>query len=138
MCGSKINSHRILGKRLNSSQGRNPTQKIGITTTIMKCSNCGLIYSNPQPRPFNLQDHYGTPPESYWKDSYFVISNNYFQNEIKRLKSLLEFKEGMKSLDVGAGLGKQMIALSNVGFDAYGFEPSKPFYERAISKMGIK
>jgi len=125
MCGSKTDTHKILGKRLNSSQGKNPKNKIGITTTIVKCTNCGLIYSNPQPVPFDIQDHYGIPPENYWKEEYFTISDNYFQGEIKRLKKLINFKDGMKSLDIGAGLGKQMIALSKAGFDTYGIEPSK-------------
>jgi 2-polyprenyl-3-methyl-5-hydroxy-6-metoxy-1,4-benzoquinol methylase len=137
MCGSNTDKHKILGKRLNTSQGKNPRNKIGITTTIVKCTSCGLIYSNPQPVPFDIQDHYGVPPESYWKENYFTITDNYFQGELARLKTLLDFKDGMKSLDVGAGLGKQMIALSKAGFDAYGFEPSKQFHERAISKMGI-
>lgn len=137
MCGSKTDTHKILGKRLNGSQGKNPKKKIGITTTIVKCTDCGLIYSNPQPVPFDIQDHYGVPPENYWKENYFTITDNYFQGEIKRLKKILDFKDGMKSLDIGAGLGKQMIALSKSGFETYGFEPSKQFYERAISKMGI-
>lgn len=137
MCGSKTDTHKILGKRLNQSQGKKVKEKIGITTTIAKCTNCGLIYANPQPVPFDLQDHYGVPPENYWKESYFTIEENYFQGEIKRLKSLIDFKVGMKSLDIGAGLGKAMIVLEKTGFDTYGFEPSKQFYERAISKMGI-
>lgn len=137
MCDSKTETRKIIGKRLNQSQGRNPKNKVGITTTIAKCTNCGLIYSNPQPIPFDLQDHYGVPPEDYWKEDYFTVSENYFQGEIKRLKSLIEFKEGMKSLDIGAGLGKAMIALTKAGFDTYGFEPSKQFYERAISKMSV-
>lgn len=137
MCGSNTDKHNILGKRLNSSQGKNPKNKIGITTTIVKCTNCGLNYSNPQPVPFDIQDHYGVPPESYWKEEYFKIKDTYFQGEIERLKKLIDFKNDMKSLDIGAGLGKQMIALSKIGFDTYGFEPSKQFYERAVSKMGI-
>ena len=137
MCGSKSDSHKILGKRLNASQGKNPKKKTGITTTVVKCTNCGLIYANPQPVPYDIQDHYGVPPESYWNENYFSISDDYFQGEVEKLKTLLDFKEGMKSLDIGAGLGKQMIALSKAGFDTYGFEPSKQFHERAISKMGI-
>ncbi|MFM7079241.1 MAG: class I SAM-dependent methyltransferase [Bacteroidota bacterium] len=137
MCGSKADAHKVLGKRLNCSQGKNPRNKIGISTTIVKCKDCGLVYSNPQPMPFSIQDHYGVPPESYWKEIYFTQTDNYFQYEIERLKKLLDFKDGIKSLDIGAGLGKQMIALSKVGFDTYGFEPSKQFHERAISKMGI-
>jgi ubiquinone/menaquinone biosynthesis C-methylase UbiE len=137
MCGASNSTNKILGKRLNASQGKNPKNKIGITTTIVKCNNCNLIYSNPQPIPFSLQDHYGVPPEDYWKESYFVINEFYFLGEIQRLKSLIDFKVGMKSLDIGAGLGKAMTALANAGFDTYGIEPSKEFYERAISKMGI-
>lgn len=137
MCGSKIDSHKILGKRLNRSQGKQPKNEIGITTTIVKCSHCGLIYSNPQPVPFDLQDHYGIPPEDYWKESYLSMDENYFQGEINKLKKLLDIKVGMKSLDIGSGLGNQMIALAKLGFDCYGFEASKSFYERSISKMGI-
>jgi len=137
MCGSATAKHKILGKRLNQSQGKNPKNKIGITTTILKCSNCGLIYSNPQPVPFDLQDHYGVPPENYWKKEYFTVSDNYFKGEIDKVKKLIDFKEGMKSLDIGAGLGKAMLALSNASFDAYGFEPSQQFFERAVTRMGI-
>jgi ubiquinone/menaquinone biosynthesis C-methylase UbiE len=137
MCGSSTREHKIIGKRLNTSQGKNPRNKIGITTTIAKCVKCGLIYSNPQPVPVDLQDHYGMPPEKYWNQEYFTVNDHYFKAEIDRLKKLIEFKEGMKSLDIGAGLGKAMISLSKAGFDAYGFEPSRPFYEKAIEKMGV-
>ncbi|MBL7919634.1 MAG: class I SAM-dependent methyltransferase [Bacteroidia bacterium] len=137
MCGSSSREAKILGKRLNHSQGKDPKNKTGITTTIVKCNKCGLIYSNPQPVPFDLQDHYGVPPEDYWKPEYFTIDENYFKNEIERLKKLLDLKPGMRSLDIGAGLGKAMIALEKEGFDVYGFEPSQQFYERAISTMNI-
>ncbi|MBX2895595.1 MAG: class I SAM-dependent methyltransferase [Cyclobacteriaceae bacterium] len=119
------------------SQGKNPKNKIGIATTIVQCKQCGLIFSNPQPIPENISDHYGVPPEEYWKADYFKIDGHYFKTEINTLKSLYNFKEGDKALDIGAGLGKCMIALQRAGYDVYGFEPSKPFYERAISKMGI-
>ena len=137
MCGSLAGNHKILGKRLNQSQGKNPQKKTGITTTICKCTTCGLIYSNPQPVPLDIQDHYGVPPENYWKQNYFVSDANYFKNEIEQLKKLIAFRAGMKSLDVGAGLGKAMIALTHAGFDAHGFEPSNQFYDRALSHMKI-
>lgn len=137
MCGSSTTSHKILGKRMNQSQGFNPQKKTGITTTVVKCTNCGLVYSNPQPVPFDIQDHYGIPPEEYWKESYFEDNESYFQGEISRLKELIDVQPGMKSLDIGAGLGKQMRVLEKIGFNAYGLEPSVSFYERAISNMGI-
>ncbi|MBN8696791.1 MAG: methyltransferase domain-containing protein [Bacteroidetes bacterium] len=137
MCGSNINEHTILGKRLNKSQGAFPQKKTGITTTIVRCNNCQLVFSNPLPIPANLQDHYGVPPENYWKPEYFEMDPNYFKNEIETLKTLKKIELNTKALDIGAGLGKCMIALKNAGFDAYGLEPSKPFYQQAIDKLHI-
>ena len=137
MCGSMSDKHKILGQRLNQSQGFNPKSKIGITTTVMKCTNCNLIFSNPQPVPFDIQDHYGVPPEDYWKPEYFNVDQHYFGHQIVTTKKLSQFKEGMKALDIGAGLGKCMISLENAGYDAYGFEPSVPFHQKAIEKMKI-
>lgn len=137
MCGDDTSKHKIMGQRMNQSQGTSPKKKAGISVTVMRCTNCGLLYSNPMPIPFDIQDHYGTPPESYWKPVYFQLSDTYFSEEIRMAKELLHFQPGMSALDVGCGIGKCMIALKNSGFDAYGFEPSVPFYERALSKMNI-
>ena len=137
MCHASSQGQKILGKRLNQSQGKNPTKLKGITTTIVKCANCGLIFSNPMPVPENIEQHYGLPPEDYWKPSYFEKNPYYFNVQIQQLKKLKSIEPGMRSLDIGAGLGKAMIALQDAGFDSYGFEPSQPFYERALSKMNI-
>lgn len=137
MCGEATSNNKVLGQRLNKSQGLSPKQKSGVTTTVEKCKRCSLIYSNPQPTPFDIQDHYGVPPESYWKEEYFTYDPNYFSYEISLAKKLLDFQEGMKALDIGAGLGKGMTSLEKSGFDTYGLEPSIPFREKAISKLGI-
>mgnify|MGYP002382273216 CR=1 FL=1 len=136
MCGSRSNLS-ILGKRLNAPQGKNPISKTGITTTIVKCQHCSLIFSNPQPIPQTLLDHYGVPPESYWNDEYFRVEDGCFQHEINTAYHLINKKEKIVALDVGAGIGKSMIAMQKAGVEAYGIEPSSPFYERAISKMDI-
>jgi 2-polyprenyl-3-methyl-5-hydroxy-6-metoxy-1,4-benzoquinol methylase len=137
MCGSDTSHHRILGKRLNQSQGKNPQKKTGLSTIIMRCNDCDLIFSNPQPIPENIQDHYGIPPENYWNEQYISSDTNYFSNEISTLKKLMPIQKGLKALDIGAGLGKCMIALEKVGFDAYGLEPSEPFYKKALEKKEI-
>jgi SAM-dependent methyltransferase len=139
MCGDSTKHHRILGQRLNTSQGLKPKSKIGISTTVQKCSLCGLVYANPQPIPFDIADHYGIPPEDYWRThkNYFEWTPEYFSRELSVLKGLMNIIPGSKALDVGAGLGKCMISLEHAGFNAYGFEPSRPFYERAISLMKI-
>ena len=90
MCGSPAQSHKILGKRLNQSQGMNPGKKAGVTTTVIKCTNCELIYSNPQPIPFAINDHYGVNPDEYWTAGYFIQDENYFNDEIQG-KDILYF-----------------------------------------------
>jgi 2-polyprenyl-3-methyl-5-hydroxy-6-metoxy-1,4-benzoquinol methylase len=135
-CGSP--DFKILGKRLNAPQGRNPKNKIGVTTTIVKCNCCGLVFPNPLPVPENLQDHYGIPPEDYWKPEYFSVPENYRSSLINWMNEIHKVEAGSKVLDIGAGLGKFMIALKKYGLDAYGIEPSLPFYERAIEKMGVE
>lgn len=137
MCGDDSAQHKVMGQRLNQSQGFSPQKKTGISVSVKKCTQCGLIYSSPLPIPFDIQDHYGIPPEEYWRSTQFEWHPNYFARQIGIVKELLSFKQGMKALDIGAGLGKCMISLQKAGFEAYGFEPSNPFYERAISMMNI-
>lgn len=137
MCGADTKYHKILGQRLNRSQGFTPKSKAGITTTVAQCTTCQLNYANPLPVPVDLQDHYGIPPEDYWKPEYFQYHESYFSAEIEHLKKIKPITVGMKALDIGAGIGKCMMTLSRAGFDAYGFEPSLTFYNLAIDKMNM-
>jgi ubiquinone/menaquinone biosynthesis C-methylase UbiE len=137
MCGDPVAGHKVLGLRLNQSVGLRPGSKSGIAVSVLKCRKCSLIYSQPLPVPFDIQDHYGTPPEEYWKESYFAPQREYFSRQIAEVRERLTTKDQLTALDIGAGLGKCMIALKDAGFDVWGLEPSKPFYDRAIEKMGI-
>ncbi len=135
ICGST--EYRILGRRLKGSQGRNPRKKTGAATTIVSCRICGLIYCFPMPLPANIQDHYGLPPEEYWDEKKLGADYMLHQPELERLKKVISFREGMRSLDIGAGRGDYMKACSSAGFEAWGLEPSEPFYRRLIDKVGI-
>lgn len=140
MCGSQSENHRILGRRLNTRHGLRPKKKIGIATTIMRCRKCGLIYANPIPIPKHIEQHYGVPPEDYWQDEYFTIDPDYLKSQIHRFELLYGASvqnANLTALDVGAGIGKAMVALSKAGFKVFGVEPSEPFYSRAISKTGV-
>ena len=137
MCGNPTLDNNVIGLRLNQSQGLNPKSKSGIAVSVIKCKKCNLIYPDPLPIPNNIQDHYGLPPEEYWQTQEFKWGESYFKKEITKLKTLIEIKPGMKALDIGAGLGRSMISLDKAGFETHGFEPSEPFYKKAIEKMGI-
>lgn len=136
MCGDPTAGHRVLGRRLNKKQGRNPRKEKGVSTTVMRCTACGLIYSDPQPVPMSIDDHYGVPPESYWDPSYFSVPENYFTREVNISRELLG-KGPLRALDIGAGLGYAMVQLEKAGYETHGLEPSAPFRDRAISKIGV-
>lgn len=136
MCGA-VGAEKILGKRLNKSQGWRPAKRGGISTTIVQCKRCDLIYANPQPVPENLEQHYGMPADSYWKPEYFQLDDAYFDHQIATFFRIYGKREHLAALDIGAGIGKCMIALEKAGFDVSGFEPSLPFYDKAIDRMRI-
>lgn len=137
MCGADNYRFKVLGRRLNTRQGKKPKSKIGIATTVCKCNNCGLIFANPLPIPNSIQDHYGVPPEDYWIDEYFETSEIEVRKLIKWLQKITDLKPDLKTLDIGAGIGIGMIAMKKSGYEAYGLEPSEIFYNYAIKKTGI-
>ena len=135
MCNS--DDFRIMGQRLNKSQGINPKKKFGISTSIFKCNDCNLIFSNPIPKPEDIADHYDTNPEKYWNEEYFHIEKNYFKYEITVAKKLLKNKGPHLALDIGGGIGKAHVVLNKNGFDTISIEPSFSFKEIAISKFKL-
>jgi SAM-dependent methyltransferase len=137
MCGASPDRFKLLGLRLNRSQGMRPKAASGIAVSVKRCLSCDLIFSDPQPIPDDPTMHYGLPPESYWQTADFSIDDSYFRGEIIEAKKLLDFQPGMKALDIGAGVGKCMVALSRAGFQVSGIEPSAPFRDRAISQFGL-
>ncbi|CAN5324322.1 hypothetical protein BH09BAC1_BH09BAC1_10370 [soil metagenome] len=137
MCAAPIEKSKVLGVRLNTSQGLKPSKVTGMGVTIMKCNSCGLIYSNPQPIPSNFNDHYGVNPEEYWEGEYFSGAEHDMTYHASILKKHLEFGPDMKALDIGTGLGFSMLELEKMGFDTYGLEPSANFVNYAIEKNGI-
>jgi 2-polyprenyl-3-methyl-5-hydroxy-6-metoxy-1,4-benzoquinol methylase len=135
MCGS--DDHRVIGKRLNQSQGYNPHKKIGITTTVLKCKNCGLKFASPIPIPESLNDHYDMSTQKYFDKTFQKFDPNTFKSELSYFKSIYKGTTSIKALDIGAGLGNIMKAMEAEGLEAYGLEPSKSFYNFAVNTMGI-
>ena len=120
---------KVMGRRLNAPQGLRPKSRIGISTTVVKCLDCGLVYSDPLPIPKSIEDHYGVEPEDYWHEGYFE-TKSFDDSRIK------QFVPNAKTyLDIGAGIGETMRAIKDM--DVWGIEPSKPFYDRAL-ELGIR
>jgi 2-polyprenyl-3-methyl-5-hydroxy-6-metoxy-1,4-benzoquinol methylase len=136
MCGADPGQFRNMGLRLNRSQGLNPRAASGIAVSVKKCRNCELVFADPRPVPASFDDHYGAA-EDYWAEDYFTEEPGYFGAEIATAQGLLGFRQGMRALDIGAGIGKAMKAMMAAGFDTEGFEPSPAFRRAAIERTGI-
>ncbi len=138
MCGASLDKSKVLGIRLNTSQGLKPKSVFGIGVSVMKCGVCGLHYSNPQPIPHNIEEHYNIDPSEYWAEEYFSGEEHKMTYHEMILKKYLDFKPGMRALDIGTGVGFSMLEMEKIGFDTYGIEPSEKFIKYAIEKNGIK
>ncbi len=130
MCGSE--RFKVLGRRLNTPQGLRPKKKVGISVTVMRCTDCGLIFPQPLPIPAQISDHYSVPAEDYWHTADYEAVDDHLLGKIERIKQLAPHTKTF--LDIGAGTG---IVMKTVPFDAYGIEPCEPFRVRAIEKLGI-
>jgi len=138
MCLSPVRDAKIVGRRLNTHQGIRPTRTAGIATTVARCRHCGLVFSNPLPTPVNVSQHYGIPPEEYWRREYLEENAECFQEQMDTFSRLWRGSRTPTALDIGAGVGKVLRALSRNGFEAFGLEPSEPFFTRALALGGIE
>ena len=95
----------------------------------MRCRRCGLVYSNPQPVPRSIDQHYEVDPDCYWPEE----GDRDFTSQIATFDRLYLGSKRV-ALDIGAGTGENLVALQAAGFSAQGIEPSRPFYERAFER----
>lgn len=110
---------------------------------VVRCRNCGLAYLNPRPTRQAIGIYY---PADYY--DYLGSSGITNASHRRTLKSLLYRLTGgivgqIESLppgtvlDVGCGDGRYMAFFRDLGWDAYGVEPSAAGVERARSR-GVK
>jgi SAM-dependent methyltransferase len=139
MCGAPEPEQKFVGRRLDGRQGLWPKWKAGLTTSILQCRQCALLYANPMPVPETIEEHYDMAPEAFWAEDYVQDSSNTmgaFIDQVRRLAgSSLPASPSM--LDIGAGLGKAMVAFRQAGFDVHGVEPSPSFHREAIKRTGF-
>jgi len=136
MCGANGASQRVIGRRLDRAQGKRPSGLAGVATSVVQCRECDLVYSNPLPIPTSIEDHYGVDPNTYWYSEYFVDDPDHFARQISRFRELTDSKQTPVALDIGAGLGKCMTALDRAGFETFGIEGSRSFFDAALERAG--
>ncbi len=87
--------------------------------TVVKCKNCGLIFTNPRPNQSIISNYY---PDEYWeinKDYREVETKlkklaHQLNNKISSKMTILNKPNG-KLLDIGCGDGKQLLKYKENG-----------------------
>jgi SAM-dependent methyltransferase len=93
-----------------------------------------MIFSNPRPVPESLADHYEKAPEEYWRPEQ-LQKNDAGGIPLERFTTLRQGRtDRPRALDVGTGLGQDMLQLKSAGFDTWGLEPSAAFREEALTR----
>jgi len=96
MCGRSSALNPVLGLRLNQRQGWKPRLKAGHAVSLRRCRQCGLTYPDLLPIPGSIEGHYAVPPESYWTEDYFSISEDYLKEELRCAQRLLRVGGGSR------------------------------------------
>lgn len=103
---------------------------------LVKCSQCGLVFLNPHPFSFEIEQHY--PYE------YFHRAKNIEQEEEgnsaqeKKVKIVERLKKGRRVLDIGCGKGEFLYKMQNKGWEVFGVEASPIISTCTREKLGIK
>ena len=87
---------------------------------IVKCSDCGLAYTNPRPTQAVLAKGYS----DYKDEEYLLESSSRSINAHLSLNTIKRFADKGKLLEIGSSVGYFLNA-ARLDFDAVGFEPSE-------------
>lgn len=113
-------------------------QSAGTSFRVVRCRQCGLIYTNPQPSDEFLYRLYDD--ESYQSrtvsGAYCVDAAVSGVDFVPVLTALRSFISMGRLLDVGCGTGLFMKAALRAGWDAYGVEPSPYAFGKAARDLG--
>lgn len=128
---------------------------------IVRCTECGLIFVNPQPGWEVLKEyypkHYYAPDSHHYREYSWLrkrVLEEYFGYGLRshlpkglrllskivllplkvRYRHSIPFTEGGRLLDIGCGNGTELYKLKAMGWEVYGVEIDGEASERARSK----
>jgi len=102
---------------------------------IIKCTNCGLVYTNPQPDRKLIKDHY---QEDYYKEWIEKQMNRRIHMRERRLRDLVKYKKSGRTFQakewhlyhfsdhtISSMLEKAGFDIIKIDLDLVQLEPSK-------------
>lgn len=102
--------------------------------SVVRCTNCGLVYLNPRPSKEALMKLYNGYHRRNGKDEHIwaMLMKKNFRN----ISSLLNrtFPKKGSLLDIGCGYGHFVETMRDYGWTASGIEPSSGAFEYARAK----
>ncbi|NND76688.1 MAG: methyltransferase domain-containing protein [Flavobacteriales bacterium] len=110
---------------------------------IIRCSNCQLGITNPQPDKDHIGEYYdsenyishGTKKQGLFERLYKFAQTLNFRDKLSLIRSL---SSSPKLLDYGAGNGSFVNSLIKKGVVAEGVEPNAQARENALVQFGLK
>ncbi|MBX3281834.1 MAG: class I SAM-dependent methyltransferase [Acidobacteria bacterium] len=128
-CGGDL--HKFVGWR----GGRAHHSGSGELTAIVRCIHCTHQYPNPMPFPKGNLD-----------ELYFDADKYFFGHDIEKkkengLRMMRQFEERLgkkgRILDVGCGVGENLWAALQSGWQAEGVDPSSEFIRLGKERLGV-
>ena len=131
-------------------RGRDLYNNIPGEFTVVKCSTCGFIYTNPQPFDEELAYFYPdtagyfvpTAPEPEAEkpanSTNYGTLKKYFQERNLAIEGVPGFVENGKLLDVGCSYGFYLKKMKDLGWDTAGIEQNKKAAEYGTKQLGLK
>lgn len=103
-------------------------QRNEVSTTLVKCVSCGLVYQNPRPTITEMATHYPPDYESYApkpeaENSSWLLRQAFQYGIAKRYRYVTRYKRAGRLLDVGCAIGIFLQGIQKNGnWELYGAE----------------
>lgn len=105
-------------------------ERLNVTATLVRCTQCDLVYQNPRPTLSEMDQHYPPEYEPYTDHAEQRKSNWLLQKAIeygiqKRCHFITKHKAGGRILDIGCAAGTFLLGMQAQGkWQTYGVEIS--------------
>jgi len=104
---------------------------------IVRCENCGLIFTHPQPSEKEIERSYNEglfSPTDYYKRLEKTDNRNFSQI----FRGVEKFKKAGRVLDIGCGTGNFLLLAYKSGWNVYGVEINKNSVNECKIKLSNK
>ncbi len=117
--------------------------KSGEVFDIMKCNNCGILFTNPVPELDETSYYYDSDEYFSHKDKSKGLTGKLYlllrKIAIRRKYKLVNrYKQKGIILDYGCGTGELAAYFSSNGWNAYGYEPGASATELLQEKQSVQ